>query len=208
MMTRKTLHHHRWRERDRERKKTKAISSPTSCARRSVYHDPLLKTCIKASNSPNKYSYIYIFPQALYQKQSRSSSVVQNYASFRYIPEKAFFSSPFLHAKDVHSPLRLIHALSLDLHTCITVKNNKNKTSKHTLAQSQHGYKKCTPARPQQMPAYVKTRTEKGAFLFTQSQTFASGSHNFNDSQSQATLCSQHLWKLPCRMIEKQEYIW
>lgn len=138
---------------------------------------PLLKTCIKTSSSPNKYSYIYIFPQALYQKQSHSSSVVQNYASFRYIPEKAFFfSSPFLHVKDVRSPLHLIHALSLVLHTRITVKNNKNKTSRHTLAQSQHGYKKCTPARPQQMPAYAKTRTEKGAFLFTQSQTFASGS--------------------------------
>lgn len=142
MMTRKMLHHHRRRERGREKKRQLF----TCFVHTAVCITTLLKTCIKTSSSPNKYSYIYIFFTSFVSKAEpfllcgTKLCIVQKYS------EKA---SPFPHVRYVRSPFRqckLSLSLSLVQHTCITVKNNKKRDLFSIHTQSQHGHKKCASA--------------------------------------------------------------
>lgn len=206
MMTRKTLHHHRRRERGREKKKA---NLHLLRAHGGLCITTLLKTCIKTSSSPNKYSYIYIFFTSFVSKAEpfllcgTKLCIVQKYSGKAFV-----FPSPRRRA----SPFPLIHALSLVQHTCITVKNNKKTRpllQSHAItawAQKMH-----TGTFIADACCTLRHTQRKEAFSFTQSQP-SQAAHNFNDSQSQANLCSQRLWKLPRRMIEKEkkkkQYIW
>lgn len=173
MMTRKTLHHHRRRERGREKKKA---NLHLLRAHGGLCITTLLKTCIKTSSSPNKYSYIYIFFTSFVSKAEpfllcgTKLCIVQKYSGTAFVfPSRRRRASPF----------PLIHALSLVQHTCITVKNNnkkKNKTSSPVTRNHSMGTKNAHRHVHSRCLLHIKTHTEKGGFLLYPISTFTSSS--------------------------------
>lgn len=161
MMTRKMLHHHRRRERGREKKRQLF----TCFVHTAVCITTLLKTCIKTSSSPNKYSYIYIFFTSFVSKAEpfllcgTKLCIVQKYS------EKA---SPFPHVRYVRSPFRqckLSLSLPCSAHMYHSKKQQKTRPLLHTHAITAWAQKMRIGMFIADDSRIFKTQAEKEGFL-------------------------------------------
>lgn len=134
----------------------------------------LLKTCIKTSSSPNKYSYIYIFFHKLCIKS-------------RAVPPLWY---KIMHRSEI---FRESFCLSLTSETCVPLSANtrslpcsahmyhsKKQQKKQDLFSSHHNHSMGTKNAHQHVHSrcllHIKTHTDKGGFLLYPISTFTSSS--------------------------------